>query len=82
MIERWFGTLKHEHLFRGVIADGDVLDMEVYRFRVIYNTIRPHQVLDDRTPHAGYTGVEQRKTLDKRLLDGIRCRSAVRWRTQ
>jgi transposase InsO family protein len=23
VIERWFGTLKYEHLFRGVIIDGD-----------------------------------------------------------
>ncbi|MFE9321857.1 integrase core domain-containing protein [Nocardia sp. NPDC052278] len=30
-IERFFGTLKYEHLFRGVIADGDALDMEVHR---------------------------------------------------
>ena len=35
VIERWFGTLKYEHLFRGVITDGDALDMEVYRFRII-----------------------------------------------
>ena len=34
VIERWFGTLKYEHLFRGVITDG-ALDMEVYRFRII-----------------------------------------------
>ena len=35
VIERWFGTLKYEHLFRGVITDGDGLDMEVHRFRII-----------------------------------------------
>ncbi|MEV6140505.1 integrase core domain-containing protein [Nocardia sp. NPDC051990] len=29
VIERFFGTLKYEHLFRGAIADGDALDMEV-----------------------------------------------------
>ena len=62
VIERWFGTLKYEHLFRGVITDGDALDMEVYRFRIIYNTIRPHQALDDRTPSAAYTGYDQQKT--------------------
>jgi putative transposase len=60
VIERWFGTLKYEHLFRGVIADGDALDMEVHRFRVIYNTIRPHQALGDRTSEAAYTGDDQR----------------------
>ncbi|WP_051728471.1 integrase core domain-containing protein [Nocardia brasiliensis] len=54
VIERFFGTLKYEHLYRGVIADGDALDMEVHRFRVIYNTLRPHQALGDRTPKAAY----------------------------
>ncbi|MFI6362392.1 integrase core domain-containing protein [Nocardia sp. NPDC050630] len=44
---RFFGTLKYEHLFRGVIAEGDALDLDVHRFRVIYNTIRPHQAIDD-----------------------------------
>jgi hypothetical protein len=29
VIERFFDTLKYEHVFRGVIADGDVLDVEV-----------------------------------------------------
>ncbi|MFF3574866.1 integrase core domain-containing protein [Nocardia jiangxiensis] len=57
VIERWFGTLKYEHLFRGVIADGDALDMEVHRFRVIYNTIRPHQALDDRVPSSAFIAV-------------------------
>ena len=57
VIERFFGTLKYEHLFRGVIADG-----EVHRFRVIYNTIRPHQAIDDQVPSTASTGCEQLKT--------------------
>ncbi|WP_433709432.1 integrase core domain-containing protein [Nocardia sp. CA-084685] len=55
VIERFFGTVKYEHLFRGVITDGDDLDMEVHRFRIIYNTIRPYEVLGDRTPSTAYT---------------------------
>ena len=49
VIERFFGTLKYEHLYRGPINDGDALAVEVNRFRQIYNTIRPHQALHDRT---------------------------------
>ncbi|WP_369801848.1 integrase core domain-containing protein [Nocardia sp. BMG51109] len=30
--------------------------MEVHRFRIIYNTIRPHQTLGDRTPSTAFTG--------------------------
>ena len=54
VVERFFGTLKYEHLFRGYIGDGDALDMEVQRFRIIYNTIRPHQALADHTPKQAY----------------------------
>ncbi len=54
VIERFFGTLKYEHLFRGYIGDGDALDMEAHHFRIIYNTIRPHQALGDRTPKQAY----------------------------
>jgi putative transposase len=54
VIERFFGTLKHEHLYRGPINDGDALAVEVNRFRQIYNTIRPHQALHDRTPRDAY----------------------------
>jgi putative transposase len=39
VIERFFGTLKYEHLFRGPIDDGDALAVEVGRFRQTYNTI-------------------------------------------
>jgi putative transposase len=54
VIERFFGSLKYEHLYRGYIGDGDALDMEAHRYRLIYNTIRPHQALTDRTPHQAY----------------------------
>ncbi|MFE3054590.1 integrase core domain-containing protein [Nocardia sp. NPDC059239] len=44
-----------------MISNGDALDMEVHRFRILYNTIRPHQALDDRTPSTAYIG-DQRNT--------------------
>lgn len=56
VIERFFGTLKYEHLYRGLITDGDALDMEVHRYRQIYNIIRPHQALGDQTPASVYLG--------------------------
>ncbi|RDI68457.1 hypothetical protein DFR76_102858 [Nocardia pseudobrasiliensis] len=37
------------------------LTIEVHRFRAIYNTIRPHQALGDRTPVTAYTEHNQRK---------------------
>lgn len=56
VIERFFGTLKYEHVYRAVIDDGDALAMEAARYRQIYNAIRPHQALGDRTPRQAYLG--------------------------
>jgi putative transposase len=50
VVERFFGTLKYEHLYRATIGDGNALAVEVNLFRHIYNTLRPHQSLDERTP--------------------------------
>lgn len=63
VIERFFETLKYEHLFRGYIGDGDALDMEAHRFRIIYNTIRPHQAIHDRTPQQAYLNPINQETL-------------------
>lgn len=49
VIERSFGTLKDEHLFRGPIDGGGALAVEINRFRQIYNT-SDHQTLGDRAP--------------------------------
>jgi transposase InsO family protein len=54
VVERFFGTLNYEHLYRGEISDGDALSVEVNWFRQTYNAIRPHQALGDRTPRQAY----------------------------
>jgi transposase InsO family protein len=54
VIERFFGTLKYGHLFRGPINDGDALAVEVGRFRQVYSTVRPQQTIGDRTPRDAY----------------------------
>ena len=65
-------------MFRGVITDGDALDMEVHRFRIIYNTIRPHQALGDRTPCAASTGCDQQQPVDKRQKRALRSSAVQR----
>jgi transposase InsO family protein len=67
---QFFGTLKYEHLYRATIGDGSALAVEVNLFRHTYNTLRPHQALDERTPRAAYLA---RRTL--RLAWGL-------WRTR
>ncbi|MBB4930681.1 transposase InsO family protein [Lipingzhangella halophila] len=54
VVERFFGTLKYEHLYRAIIGDGDALAVEINLFRHTYNTLRPHQTLDGRTPRQAY----------------------------
>ena len=54
VVERFFGTLKYEHLYRGQISDGDALAVEVALFTDVYNRVRPHQALGDRTPQQAY----------------------------
>ena len=47
----------YEHLYRAPIDDGGALAMETARFRDIYNRIRPHQSLGDRTLRDAYLGI-------------------------
>ncbi len=44
-------------VYRAPIDDGGALAMETARFRDIYNRIRPHQSLGDRTPRDAYLGI-------------------------
>jgi transposase InsO family protein len=54
VIERFFGTLKYDHLYREEIAEVVTLVAEVEAFRLIYNTVRPHETLGDVPPMARY----------------------------
>ena len=54
VVERFFGTLKYEHLYRAVIGDGNALAVEINCFRHTYNTLRPHQARNDWTPRHVY----------------------------
>ena len=52
VIERFFGTLKYEHLYRATIGDGNALAVEVNLFRHACNTLRPRQARGERAPLA------------------------------
>jgi len=53
-IERFFGTLKYERLYRHDIADGVELDAHAQDFRTIYNSIRPHEAIGMGRPLERY----------------------------
>jgi len=52
--ERFFGTLKYEHLYREEIADVIELAGAADHYRRIYNVVRPHEGLGFRTPLSRY----------------------------
>jgi transposase InsO family protein len=58
VVGRFFGIGEYEHLYRATIGDGNALAVEINLFRHTYNTLRPHQALDERTPRAAYLAVE------------------------
>jgi len=44
-IERFFGAIKYEHLYRHDISDGQDLAEHADRYLDVYNAIRPHEAL-------------------------------------
>lgn len=50
VIERFNESIKYEHLFRQEIPNGFELNIEIEKYRRIYNEIRPHESLDFLTP--------------------------------
>ena len=53
--ERFYGSLKYEHLYRLEIASGIELNEECERYRRLYNDVRPHEALDLHPPIQTYT---------------------------
>ncbi len=56
VIERFFQTLKYEHLYRQDITNGLQLGEEINKLRTLYNDIRPHENLNWATPRKIYLG--------------------------
>ncbi len=54
VMERFFGSLKYEHLYRLEIANGIELVDECETYRQLYNHIRPHEALDLYPPILTY----------------------------
>ena len=50
VVERFFGSVKYEHLYREEIEDGVAFDAEVRYFLDVFNRIRPHEELAFERP--------------------------------
>jgi transposase InsO family protein len=54
VVERFFGTLKYDHLYRDEINDAVALVEEIETYLSLYNDVRPHEHLGFRTPREVY----------------------------
>lgn len=50
VIERFFQSVKYEHLYREELQDGAMVVAAVERYRSLYNAVRPHETLGQCTP--------------------------------
>ncbi len=55
VVERWFQSLKYEHLYLQEIDDGPALAEHVASFERIYNDERPHEAIGFALPRERYT---------------------------
>ena len=58
VVERFFGAIKYEHLYREEIEDGAMVARAVDHYRALYNAVRPHEALAFRTPLSAWWGVD------------------------
>lgn len=54
VIERFYESIKYEHLYRREIGDGLALAQEVASYLTVYNSVRPHEAIGFATPLARY----------------------------
>ena len=55
MIERFYESIKYEHLYRHEIEDGPALAEHVERYLETYNHRRPHETINMSFPIDRYT---------------------------
>lgn len=71
VIERFFQSIKYEHLYRHEIANGLDLNDHCQAYRALYNEVRPHEMLDQRPPVGTYLaapiGFDQERDLTRQF---------------
>lgn len=59
VVERFFQAVKYEHLYREELQDGAMVVAAVERYRALYNAVRPHETLGQRTPLTAWRGFDE-----------------------
>ena len=62
VIERWYESIKYEHLYLHEIDDGPALAEHVAGYERIYNDERPHETIDWARPRDRYTQAPSQTT--------------------
>lgn len=70
VIERFFGALKYERLYRHDIGDGVALAAHAASFRTIYNSIRPHESIAMARPLERYRQTPEANFPDPESVSG------------
>lgn len=77
-MERFFESLKYEHLYREEITNGVELAVQTERFVDLYNRIRPHEHLDWRRPLDVFTQPASTPATGCRAMDQGKPTPAIR----
>jgi putative transposase len=59
VIERFYESVKYEHLYRLEIPNGHALGQELELYRALFNEVRPHESLAFRTPLEAYLALPE-----------------------
>jgi transposase InsO family protein len=68
VVERFFESVKYEHLYTLEISNGHELGQELERFRALFNRTRPHEGLGFKTPLECYLGDLGHNLLEARTV--------------
>jgi putative transposase len=72
VIERFFQSIKYEHLYRHEISNGVALNEHCAAYRALYNDIRPHEVLGQHPPIGAYLAAQMTFEQERNLIDSLR----------
>ena len=72
VIERFFGSIKYEHLYRHDISNGVELNEHCEAYRCLYNEVRPHEMLGQRPPLGAYLAAPITFDEERRFVEGLR----------
>jgi putative transposase len=72
VIERFFQSIKYEHLYRHEISNGVALNEHCAAYRALYNDIRPHETLGQHPPIGAYLAAPMTFEQERHFVQSLR----------